>query len=147
MTEHLAAVLAKFGGQFARTRCFLHITNLTARSLLNEFDVKGSDALATADADEQELLAFAKELEDEVREAQRDAGDEVEPNDDDGALEDDDESWVDEVASLSSEELEAFKEEVRPVKMMLLKVREVGSDVAQNRVSHTVDRSGVLRSK
>lgn len=134
MTEHLAQLLTKFGGQFARTRCFLHITNLTARSLLNEFDVKVSDGLNTADADERELLALAKELDDEMREAQRDAGEEVDPEDDDEeAEEDDDESWIDEVASLSPEERTVFEEEVRPVKMVLLKVSEKGGAEGRGR--------------
>ncbi len=124
MTDHLAQILTKFGGQFARTRCFLHITNLTARSLLNEFDVKASDGVNSADADERELLALAKELEDEVREAQHDAGEEVDPDDDDEAEDDDNESWVDEVASLSPAERETFEEDVRPVKMVLLKVSQ-----------------------
>ncbi|KAI0371190.1 hypothetical protein BV20DRAFT_906067, partial [Pilatotrama ljubarskyi] len=38
MTEELAQLLTSFGGNYARTRCFLHITNLTAQSLLHEFD-------------------------------------------------------------------------------------------------------------
>ncbi|EIW56577.1 uncharacterized protein TRAVEDRAFT_81300, partial [Trametes versicolor FP-101664 SS1] len=38
MITHMSDLLAKFQGQYARTRCFLHITNLTAQSLLHEFD-------------------------------------------------------------------------------------------------------------
>ncbi|KAI0363454.1 hypothetical protein BV20DRAFT_906120, partial [Pilatotrama ljubarskyi] len=38
MTDELAELLTNFGGQYARTRCFLHITNLTAKSLLHKFD-------------------------------------------------------------------------------------------------------------
>lgn len=125
MTQELAAILKKFGGQFSRTRCFLHITNLTARSLLNEFDVKGAEGLEPADDDERELLSLAKELEEEERDAQRDAGEEVvDEAGDDSDEDDEDESWIDEVASLTEEERAAFEDEVRLVKRMLLKVRE-----------------------
>ena len=41
----------------------------------------------------------------------------------DGVVDDDDESWVDEVAELTLEEQEEFEREVRPVKMVLVKVR------------------------
>ncbi|EIW51900.1 uncharacterized protein TRAVEDRAFT_78597, partial [Trametes versicolor FP-101664 SS1] len=38
MVDHLNVLLEAFGGSFARTRCFLHILNLTAKSLLKQFD-------------------------------------------------------------------------------------------------------------
>ncbi|EIW53735.1 uncharacterized protein TRAVEDRAFT_80646, partial [Trametes versicolor FP-101664 SS1] len=38
MTAELADLLTEFQGEYSRTRCFLHITNLTAMSLLREFD-------------------------------------------------------------------------------------------------------------
>ncbi|EIW58948.1 uncharacterized protein TRAVEDRAFT_102125, partial [Trametes versicolor FP-101664 SS1] len=38
MVAHLEAMLEVFGGDYARTRCFLHILNLTAKSLLKQFD-------------------------------------------------------------------------------------------------------------
>lgn len=146
MTDHMAELLTNFGGQCARTRCFLHITNLTAKSLLNEFDVKGKDALETADVDERELLALAKQLEDDLNDARHDAGEEVEPEDGDEEEDDDDDSWVDEVASLLPEEQEAFNEEVRPVKLVLLKVRST-STWPRIKFTHTLDRFGVWLSK
>lgn len=123
MTAELANLLKKFGGSFARTRCFLHITNLTARSLLNEFDVKGTDDLtAVVDEDERELMTLAKEFEEEERDAQHEAGEEVVDESGEEFEDDDDESWVDEVASLSDEERDAFMDEVQPVKKVLLRV-------------------------
>lgn len=146
MTDHMGELLTNFGGQCARTRCFLHITNLTAKSLLNEFDVKGHDDLESADVDERKLLEFAKQLEDELDDTRRDAGEEVVRENGREDEEDDDESWVDEVASLSPEEQEEFNKEVRPVKLVLLKVRST-STWPSIKFTHTLDRFGVWRSK
>ncbi|KAI0349628.1 hypothetical protein OH77DRAFT_1368935, partial [Trametes cingulata] len=38
MTEHLAELLEAFNGGYSRTRCFLHILNLTVMSLIQQFD-------------------------------------------------------------------------------------------------------------
>ncbi|RPD53315.1 hypothetical protein L226DRAFT_427875, partial [Lentinus tigrinus ALCF2SS1-7] len=38
MIAHLAKLLPAFEGDFHRTRCFAHIVNLVARSLLRQFD-------------------------------------------------------------------------------------------------------------
>ncbi|TFK80652.1 hypothetical protein K466DRAFT_467921, partial [Polyporus arcularius HHB13444] len=38
MTEELAALLPEYQGMFGRTRCFLHILNLVANSILKQFD-------------------------------------------------------------------------------------------------------------
>ncbi|KAH9848486.1 hypothetical protein C2E23DRAFT_739549, partial [Lenzites betulinus] len=128
----MGELLTNFGGQCARTRCFLHITNLTAKSLLNEFDVKGHDDLESADVDERKLLEFAKQLEDELDDARRDAGEEVVRENGREDEEDDDESWVDEVASLSPEEQEEFNKEVRPVKLVLLKIRRLAFKIVHS---------------
>ncbi|KAH9849693.1 hypothetical protein C2E23DRAFT_736527, partial [Lenzites betulinus] len=124
MTDHLAGLLPAFGGQFARTRCFLHILNLSAKSLIRPFDVKAvGDVEEAADEDVRELLAQVRELEEEERaQAENRESGEVRGNGDDELLADDDESWIDEVASLEGEELEDFEREVRPVKMVLTKV-------------------------
>ncbi|KAI9056832.1 hypothetical protein FKP32DRAFT_1557130, partial [Trametes sanguinea] len=38
MTEELADLLTAFDGDYSRTRCFLHILNLVAKSMLRQFD-------------------------------------------------------------------------------------------------------------
>ncbi|KAH7903432.1 hypothetical protein BJ138DRAFT_979674, partial [Hygrophoropsis aurantiaca] len=38
MTDKLADLVPHFGGEVSRTRCFLHIVNLVAKSLIREFD-------------------------------------------------------------------------------------------------------------
>lgn len=124
MVDRLAELLEAFGGNFARTRCFLHILNLTAKSLLKQFDVKAVTDAEEVDEDVRRLLELAGELEAQEKEAAEramSAGIEqemgVEDEDDD-----DDDSWVDEVASLDEDERAEFEEEVRPVKMTLTKV-------------------------
>lgn len=127
MVDHLNVLLEAFGGSFARTRCFLHILNLTAKSLLKQFDVKAVQDVEQVDEDVRRLLELAREIDTEEKEAAAnpevdegmDEGDGDEEQDDD-----DDDSWVDEVASLDDEEREEFEEEVRPVKMTLAKVSQ-----------------------
>ncbi|KAG1771398.1 hypothetical protein EV702DRAFT_977378, partial [Suillus placidus] len=46
MTMTLAENVAHFGGDTARTHCFLHIVNLVAKSLLKQFDIPKKEALA-----------------------------------------------------------------------------------------------------
>ncbi|KAG2110884.1 uncharacterized protein F5147DRAFT_553443, partial [Suillus discolor] len=38
LIAELAKILPKFGGETNRSRCFLHIVNLVAKSLLREFE-------------------------------------------------------------------------------------------------------------
>lgn len=123
MTDHLAAKLKAFGGQFARTRCFLHILNLSATGLIRQFDVKAVGDMEEADDDVRELLRHVRELEAEEQElaGELESG-EVGGEGDDELFGDDDESWVDEVEALEGEELQQFEREVRPVKMVLTKV-------------------------
>ncbi|RDX45199.1 hypothetical protein OH76DRAFT_1302563, partial [Lentinus brumalis] len=40
MVDHMGVLLPGFEGQFHRTRCFAHIVNLVAKSLLRQFDAK-----------------------------------------------------------------------------------------------------------
>jgi hypothetical protein len=46
MIDELVDLLPRFPGQANRCRCFLHIVNLIAKTLLKQFDVpkKGVDA-------------------------------------------------------------------------------------------------------
>lgn len=88
-------LLTKFQGQYACTRCFLHITNLTAQSLLHKFNVKAVVDIEVVDDDVRELLELAKEIEEQVKEARLGGEEEGEANELDNELDNDDESWVD----------------------------------------------------
>ncbi len=123
MTDELEALLPDFQGTFSRTRCFLHILNLVAKAILKQFDVKEvKDPEALVDEDVRELEELVKELEVEEAETEKELreaeGDDYEAGND----EEDDESWVDEIGSLTAEEEAEFEEHVRPVKKVLVKV-------------------------
>ena len=121
MVEQLAFQLRNFEGEFHRVRCFAHIINLVAKSLLRQFDVreaKAGEADAAIDEDVRELLALADRLEEEDRVA---VNERREDEGEDAGLEDD-KQWVDEVAAMNEYEREEFEREVRPVKMVIVKV-------------------------
>ena len=119
-----------------RTRCFTHILNLVAKSLLRQFDVtpnsKGlndddGDARNELSAAEKELLDLANDInQEELTMAQQDNANDNE----DGAEDDeDDDGWVDEVEELSEEEREELKAHIRPVSRVLVKACTLTEDV------------------
>jgi hypothetical protein len=118
MTEALGDLLPAFITS-NHARCFTHILNLVAKSLLKQFDVEtrleNDDGLNN---EERELLDLADNLEaEELTTAQ-------ENDAEDGEIDEDDdlEDWVDEVAALTPEEQETLKDSIRPVKTVLVKV-------------------------
>lgn len=122
MIEHMGVLLPTFEGQFHRTRCFAHIVNLVAKSMLRQFDSKKvSEAEAEADEDVRALLELAETMAEEDAATLAELHAEEGPN---APIEDDDE-WVDEIESLSKEERAEFLEQVVPVKLVLAKVREM----------------------
>jgi hypothetical protein len=119
MATELEYMLTKFS-PVNRTRCFAHILNLVAKSLLKQFDVKKDDKEDDLNDEERTLLAMAGDIEqEEMLSAQ-------EQDDADGEVEDDDdlEGWVDEVEALTPGERENLNESIRPVKKMLVKVKK-----------------------
>ena len=119
-----------------RTRCFTHILNLVAKSLLQQFDVtpdlKGpndddGDARNELSAAEKELLDLANDIDqEELTMAQQDNAN----NDEDGAEDDEDnDSWVDKVEELSEEEREELKAHICPVSHVLVKACTLTEDV------------------
>jgi hypothetical protein len=125
LSEHLAHQVPSYS-TVNRTRCFLHILNLVAKSLLRQFDVipcMGTDGLNDNLSDEEEeLLNLANGIEEEeLTTALRD-----EANDDEEASEEDnDDGWVNEADELSEEEQAALKVHIRPVSRVLVKVRNL----------------------
>lgn len=113
MVEELAILLKVFPGEANRTRCFAHILNLVAKSVIRQFDVpkaKRDEALNDAahalaqlanDLDTEELLSQEVDEEEDI---------------------DDTDGLVDERAAMSDDEREEFDETVQPVRLMLVKV-------------------------
>lgn len=142
MTNEMDNLLPAFS-HVNRTRCFTHILNLIAKSMLKLFDIqkpkrkpanlkdglsdeerelaeKEEDerALAALDEDERELLALAEDIDDEERTMRQENDVEDETQEDD----DDDDGWVDEVEELTEAERLRLKNEIRPVSRVLVKV-------------------------
>lgn len=118
MVEELMDLLPGFPGDLYRVRCFAHVLNLVAKSLIKHFDVRDKRDPATADGDERELLELVQEMESEeiTTQAEIAAGDGEEDESDDA----DDE--VDGMAELTDEERAQFEREVLPVKLTMAKV-------------------------
>jgi hypothetical protein len=59
MINELVNLLPNFPGPANRCRCFLHIMNLVAKTLLKQFEVPKKDMNAAFDAAEQVLLELS----------------------------------------------------------------------------------------
>lgn len=127
MIDTLGLNVVEFEGSIGHVRCFAHVVNLVAKSMLRQFDVP--KAKATENIDEQdrklyELAADSEEAENEAQDAANvpdDTGDVFNPL---SALHvGDEDGWDDEIAAMTNAERLQFQERVRPVRMTLTKVR------------------------
>ena len=116
MIEELAKLLESFSGAANQVRCFAHVLNLMARSIIWLFDVpKGSeneDALSDAERAYRQAAEGVDLEEDEMQMEMDD--DEVGP--------DDEMDRVDKMVGMSKEELEELAESLHPICMVLSKV-------------------------
>ena len=119
MVEKMDGLLTTFLA-VNRTRCFNHILNLVAKSLLKQFDVHRTDKEASdLDDDERSLLGLAGDIDEELTMEQED-------DSEDGGIEEDDlEDWVDEIAALTPEERKDLEALIHPVKCTLVKLRKL----------------------
>jgi hypothetical protein len=117
MIAKLAEDVEKFPGAAAQTRCFAHVTNLVAKSLIKVFDAgSGDDSNGDGDNIDRELADITNGIDEEAHVAEH----EDEGEDDDVACGTD--GWVDEEAEMSDQERETLKEKVLPVRLALAKV-------------------------
>jgi hypothetical protein len=121
MITELADLLDAFPGETNRTRCFTHIINLVAKSIIRQFDVPKAHADEVLDDAANELAALAVDLDLEERVSREEqlfegAGDDE--GDDDDA---DDSIWTDVRAELSDNEREAVDKSLQPVRLVLVK--------------------------
>ncbi len=117
MISILADTVPDFPGEKHRTRCFAHIVNLVAKSLLNQFKPPKKKKEDAVNDVKRDLIELADGLEWEdldvcLKEAEAAAG-QVEQDDVDGL--------VDEMALLSAKEREKWLTETRSVQMALVK--------------------------
>lgn len=118
MMEELDALNPYFN-KCNRTRCFLHILNLVAKSILKAFELPDKDADDLND-DQQELLSLAEGIDEEEETIQEKREMDLTP---DEVLEDDREEWLDQI-KLSQEEESKVKKATVPITRILIKVRE-----------------------
>jgi hypothetical protein len=113
MIRELETLAPAFDGFASHTRCFLHIVNLVAKSLLRQFDAKK----VTVEND-AELTEWVNDLTEEENAAR------IRGEDDDNATgdKDNDDGWVDEMNELSENEKLELERSIRPVKLALVKV-------------------------
>jgi hypothetical protein len=114
MIKELAEFVPGFEGEVGHTRCFLHVVNLVAKSLIHQFDVHGSQA----EVDEQQ-----PEVTDEADTEGTPADDTTDSDEsEEDTTADDNDGFVDEVEELGESEKELHIHTIRPVKAVLVKV-------------------------
>jgi hypothetical protein len=117
MVKHLATLVKNFPGAANQTRCFTHILNLVAKSILRQFDMAKRMADDPPDLNEafDALALLAEELED--------SGIPTDNDDDDGDGGDNDNDGLgDERGGMSEEEVAELEKSLTPVRLMLTKV-------------------------
>lgn len=119
MIVRMSDLLISFPGDANRARCFNHVIALIAKSSIRQFDVPKGGADAALDEAERELreLAEGLDIEEEQTKGEREGQDDEQ--DEEG---EDPDGWVDEVAGLSVADREALEENIRPVRLVLVKV-------------------------
>lgn len=136
MVQELAELLPGFE-IVNHTRCFLHINNLVARSVVRQFDVpkKAPTDPESDDPAERELQELAEDIEQEDCQTREALLEEMGTNE----VENDDliDGWVDEMAALSQSERAAVQKSVQPVRKMLVKASFISS---KDDVSKYTDR-------
>ncbi|KAL1937246.1 hypothetical protein VTO73DRAFT_13915 [Trametes versicolor] len=124
MMEVMGGMLPDFPGGPNRGRCFDHVVNLCAKSVLRPFDVTPKKVEETMAEAERALQELAEGLElDNVVPA------EVNEEDEGGSLDDDMDGYVDEYVALSAVERVELDRNVYPVKKVLLKLRKLAHSI------------------
>ena len=108
LTTELADRIAHFRGPTTQTRCFLHVINLVAKSLIKQFDLPK----------ESSDLDMARDLnrDDEATIAENGDGDQ------DAEDVDNEDGLVDEIEQLTVHERTALETNIRPIRLTLVKV-------------------------
>ena len=114
MIDHLSSLVDNFPGAANQIRCFNHILNLVAKSILRQFDAPKKDS-RTSEDDENLLAGLAQELDNETD--NEDEEDLTNYNDDDWANKDGHEG-------MSREQVVKLEDSLVPVRLMLAKVRQ-----------------------
>jgi hypothetical protein len=118
MIDKIPNLIESFPGDENQARCFNHVIVLVAKSSIRQFDVPKGQADAALDEAERELKELAEgiDIEDEKTRSEWEGTDKEEDEVDNV------DGWVDKVARLSVADCEELEENIRPVRLVLVKV-------------------------
>jgi hypothetical protein len=133
MVEHLATLIESFPGALNQTRCFTHILNLVAKSVLRQFEAPKKKRGNASDDMAKELAVMADELDDDEPMLEDDVANDQAPNShdsedgedgedeseggDDETVNDDEDRLPDERDGMSEEDLAELEDTVKPVRV------------------------------
>ena len=133
MIEHLSTLIKSFPGAANQTRCFTHILNLLAKSILCQFDVpKKKEGEEDLDDATNALEALGQELEiasDNLNNDEESDADEDDVDDENGLGGDRD--------GMSEEEMAELEESLTPIRLMLTKVRGFKLSILPKLIFHS----------
>jgi hypothetical protein len=122
MIDELIDLVDNFPGPANQTRCFTHILNLVVKSILRQFDIMNPkpESRHSLDDGSKELLSLADnlEVEEEVFSGEGEGGITAEEPEDDNL-----DGWIDERTSMDDDDLQELEGSVKPVRVLLTKVR------------------------
>ena len=124
MVKHIANLVPNFPGPANQTRCFTHILNLVAKSIIRQFDVEKAGG-ASPDINEASdaLASLALDLDsDTVGDDDEDEENKGDDGDDEDDEDDNDDGLGDGRDGLSQEEVAELEASVVPIRSMLTKV-------------------------
>jgi hypothetical protein len=113
MIQHLSNLIESFPGAANQTRCFAHILNLVAKSILRQFEgPKVTNDVDKSMDDAAKAVSESDELDDE----DGDVSDDVDDDNEDGL--------PDEREKMTEEALVRLEKSVKPIRLLLTKVSQ-----------------------
>jgi hypothetical protein len=112
LIDKLANLVPGFPGKANQTRCFAHVLNLVAKSIIKQFDQPKKSGM---DSEDEGLAEIANSLESDDEDANG-------CDDIDQDLDDDVEGWIDETALLSTEQKGRLRADTQPIQVVIVKV-------------------------
>lgn len=119
MIDELQDLLPEFAGRASHMRCFLHTTNLIAKSLIRVFDVRKKSKTVTLENAAGNDDQLATELTEGLDEDEQPGG---------GLDGDNIEGLIDLTEDMEPAERVAHEKNIQPVKLVLVKVRLIERD-------------------
>jgi hypothetical protein len=143
MIKHLSTLVDDFPGAPNQTRCFSHILNLVAKSILRQFDVAKNSGPVDSELDDamKELVVLARELDLGPNDGGVDEDDDGEEKYEDEEEKDGDDDGQDDNHGMSEEELADLQASLEPIRLMLTKVGSFLNSILNLLTVHSFGRS------